>query len=124
MSKKILITGGAGFIGSHFAIKVSKLGYKAVVLDNLTYAANLNNLSAIKTSLLFALIKGDITNRKLVEEILRDEKIPLVVFRNTDANARHFRIEDDFAMDRAAHKPGLDAFETRRLSQIFTNGCL
>ena len=46
--KNYLITGGAGFIGSHFAIKIAQLGHKAIVLDALTYAANMQNLAEIK----------------------------------------------------------------------------
>jgi dTDP-glucose 4,6-dehydratase len=77
--KNFLITGGAGFIGSHFAVKVCNLGHKAIVLDKLTYAADLKNLSAISENSNFRFIRGDIGDASLVGEILRQEKIDFLV---------------------------------------------
>lgn len=74
-----LITGGAGFIGSHFVEKVCALNHKAVVLDKLTYAANLDNLKAVAQNPNFKLIEGDIINRELVTKILQEEKIDFLV---------------------------------------------
>ncbi len=79
MQKNYLITGGAGFIGSHFAIKVCKLGHRAVVLDKLSYAADLNNLSEIEKSDLFKFYKGDICDFETVSNILSKEKIDVIV---------------------------------------------
>lgn len=79
----ILITGGAGFIGSHFVRRVINQGKRAVVLDKLTYAGNLENLKDIredsKTSRQFKFYKGDICNQELVEHILSEEGIDTVV---------------------------------------------
>lgn len=77
--KNFLITGAAGFIGSHFAIKVCELGHKVIVLDKLTYAANLGNLNSIKDSKNYKFIEGDICDFDLVTKILHDEKIDYVV---------------------------------------------
>lgn len=74
-----LITGGAGFIGSHFVEKVCALNHKAIVLDKLTYAANLDNLKAVAQNPNFKLIEGDIINRELVTKILQEEKIDFLV---------------------------------------------
>lgn len=74
-----LITGGAGFIGSHFVEKVCALNHKAIVLDKLTYAANLDNLKAVTQNPNFKLIEGDIINRELVTKILQEEKIDFLV---------------------------------------------
>lgn len=79
MTKNYLITGACGFIGSHFAIKIAKLGDKAIVLDKMTYASNLDNLSSIKDFSNFKLVKGDICDEELVAKILIDEKIDFVV---------------------------------------------
>ncbi len=79
MTKNYLITGAAGFIGSHFAIKICNLGHKAIVLDALTYAANMENLSEIKNSPNFKFVKGSICDSDLVSQILREEKIDFVV---------------------------------------------
>lgn len=79
MSNTFLITGGAGFIGSHFVEKVCALGHKAIVLDKLTYAANLDNLKLVAANPNFKLVKGDIANHALVTKILAEEKIDFLV---------------------------------------------
>ncbi len=60
----ILITGGAGFIGSHLTrLFVNKYPhYKIVNLDALTYAGNLNNLKDIEHASNYTFVKGDITD--------------------------------------------------------------
>ena len=67
MSKSILITGGAGFIGSHvvreFVLKYKN--YKIFNLDSLTYAGNLENLNDIDFLPNYKFIKGDITDKLL-----------------------------------------------------------
>lgn len=76
-----LITGGAGFIGSHFVdfllsdSCVSKLVKSVTVLDKLTYAGSLSNLKESQQDPRFRFIKGDINNSKLVKEILADNFI-------------------------------------------------
>ena len=71
MSKKILITGGAGFIGSHvIRLFVNKYpNYQIFNLDNLTYAGNLTNLSDVERLSNYFFIKGDITDEKFMEDI-------------------------------------------------------
>ena len=79
----ILITGGAGFIGSHFARRMIHQGNRVVVLDKLTYAGNPENLKEItdnsKTAQHFKFYKGDICNQELVEHILSVEGIDTIV---------------------------------------------
>lgn len=70
--KNLLITGGAGFIGSNF-IKYMLKRYdscKVINLDALTYAGNLENLKDIKDCLRYTFIKGNITDRTLVDSIV------------------------------------------------------
>lgn len=78
----ILITGGAGFIGSHFVRRMINQDKRVVVLDKLTYAGNLENLKDItedsRRSRQFAFYKGDICNQELVEHILSVEEIDTV----------------------------------------------
>jgi dTDP-glucose 4,6-dehydratase len=78
-SRNYLITGGSGFIGSHFAIKVCNLSSKVIVVDKLTYAGNLENLAAIKNSQPFKFFKGDIRDQALISKILSEEEINCVV---------------------------------------------
>jgi dTDP-glucose 4,6-dehydratase len=69
--KSILITGGAGFIGSHLTrLFVTKYpDYHIVNLDALTYAGNLNNLRDIEKASNYTFVKGDITDMELVKEL-------------------------------------------------------
>ncbi len=69
---KILITGGAGFIGCNFVRHMLKEhpDKKIVVLDKLTYAGRLENLEEIKDRIEF--VKGDICDKKIVEQAMKD----------------------------------------------------
>jgi dTDP-glucose 4,6-dehydratase len=71
---KILVTGGAGFIGSNFVRRVidNPKYAKVTVLDSLTYAGNLNNLAPISKSQKYVFIKGDICNLEIVSEVTKD----------------------------------------------------
>ncbi|MGH2647657.1 MAG: dTDP-glucose 4,6-dehydratase [Ginsengibacter sp.] len=71
MKKSILITGGAGFIGSHLTrLFVNKYpGYSILNLDKLTYAGNLENLKDIQDKPNYTFIKGDIEDIELVKDL-------------------------------------------------------
>jgi len=77
----ILVTGGAGFIGSNFIIDWFKNSKDQIVnLDKLTYASNLSNLESINQSELpYIFIKGDISDTKLVKSILKKYKIKKII---------------------------------------------
>ena len=77
----ILITGGAGFIGSHVVrLFVNKYpDYKIVNLDKLTYAGNLENLRDIENAPNYAFIKADICDGGLMDRIIADENIEGVI---------------------------------------------
>lgn len=80
-SKIILITGGAGFIGSHvvrlFVNKYPK--YKIINLDKLTYAGNLNNLKDIENKPNYEFIKGDIVDSDFILKLFQNYKFDGVI---------------------------------------------
>jgi len=78
---KILITGGAGFIGSNFVYYMQEKypDYKLVVLDALTYAGNLETLKTASENNNFKFIKGDISDRDFVFDLFKNECFDIVV---------------------------------------------
>lgn len=74
MSKCILITGGAGFIGSNLVqfLRRERPDWRLTVLDALTYSGNLDNLAGIKPSDRFRFVRGDICDRAIVDHVMAD----------------------------------------------------
>lgn len=72
--KKLLVTGGAGFIGSNFIkYMLDKYSeYKIINLDLLTYAGNLENLAKVENNSNYTFIKGDICDSNLVNQLVSD----------------------------------------------------
>lgn len=68
--KTILITGGAGFIGSH-AVRhfITKYPYRVINLDALTYAGNLANLADVESNPRYHFVKADITDPSAIKEV-------------------------------------------------------
>ncbi len=97
MVRNILITGGAGFIGSHVVkLFVNKYPeYKIVNLDKLTYAGNLENLKGIENTSNYKFIKGDICDKTLLEDIFKKENIDSVIHLAAESHVDR-SIEDPF----------------------------
>jgi dTDP-glucose 4,6-dehydratase len=92
----LLVTGGAGFIGSNF-IQFQLKTYEEVQivnLDKLTYAGNLENLRAIERDSRYSFIQGDIADRKLIVELINRHEIDAII---------NFAAETH--VDRSIHKP-------------------
>jgi dTDP-glucose 4,6-dehydratase len=77
---KILVTGGAGFIGSAFVrMAIAGTEWHVVNLDKLTYAGNLENLTAVDGNERYRFVHGDIGDAKLVDSLLNEEKPDAIV---------------------------------------------
>lgn len=125
---KIVVSGGAGFIGGNFIHYMTKKypDYRIVCLDSLTYAGNLSTLKSVENNLNFRFSKTDITDREAVIALFEDEKPKMVV---------NFAAESH--VDRSIENPGiflntniigtqilLDAcrkFDTERFHQVSTD---
>ncbi|MFA5554214.1 MAG: dTDP-glucose 4,6-dehydratase [Phycisphaerae bacterium] len=79
--KNILVTGGAGFIGSNFVRMVldEHPDYTIINLDKLTYAGNLENLAGFLENPRHKFVKGDICDAKLVEKLVSEHKIEAII---------------------------------------------
>ena len=79
--KTLLVTGGAGFIGSHVIRKlvVDHPEYQVINLDQLTYAGNLENLDDIENRSNYSFIKGDIVDASFLEKLFREHTIDGVI---------------------------------------------
>ena len=125
---KLLVTGGAGFIGSNFIFYMRKQHpeRQIICLDKLTYAGNLSTLASVMDGPNFEFIRGDIADRGLVDSVFEEEKPNIVV---------NFAAESH--VDRSIENPGvflqtnvlgtqvlLDAcrkYEVRRYHQVSTD---
>jgi dTDP-glucose 4,6-dehydratase len=104
----ILVTGGAGFIGSNFVLDWLAQSSEAVVnLDALTYAGNLENLASLAGHPGHVFVKGDITDRALLDRLLAEHRPRALL---------HFAAESH--VDRSIHGPG--AFIKTNVEGTFT----
>lgn len=78
---KLLVTGGAGFIGSNFVIYMLQQHpqYEIINVDALTYAGNLENLKSVEDNANYTFVKADIANKEAIEAIFAQHKIEVVV---------------------------------------------
>jgi dTDP-glucose 4,6-dehydratase len=104
----ILVTGGAGFIGSNFILDCLSVQDSYILnVDALTYAGNLENLASLKGNPRHAFVHGDICDRPLVDRLLATHKPRAIV---------HFAAESH--VDRSIHGPG--AFMRTNITGTFT----
>ena len=71
---KILVTGGAGFIGSAVVRQAIRAGHEVVNLDVLTYAANLENVASVSNAPGYAFEQADIRDRAALDRIFADHR--------------------------------------------------
>jgi dTDP-glucose 4,6-dehydratase len=107
--RKLIVTGGAGFIGSNFVHHWCQQypGDRVIVLDALTYAGNRNNLAQLESKANLRFVKGDICDRALIDELLQAEGIDTIA---------HFAAESH--VDRSILGPG--AFVQTNMVGTFT----
>lgn len=92
-TKKILVTGGAGFIGFHFSKKLLELGCQVVGFDNLNeyYDVKLkyDRLAILQEFEQFQFIKGDLADKNALEQLFEAERPDIVVNLGAQAGVRY-----------------------------------
>jgi dTDP-glucose 4,6-dehydratase len=98
MKNTLLVTGGAGFIGSNFILQwMEREAAPVVNLDKLTYAGNLRNLERVSADPRYTFVHGDIADRKIVGECLRDHRPRAIVHFAAESHVdRSILGPDDF----------------------------
>ena len=133
MTRNILITGGAGFIGSHvarlFATKYPD--YRIVILDKLTYAGNLENIADVCAMPNVEFVEGDITDPTLVERLFAEYAIDGVLHLAAESHVdrsisaplvfAHNNIIGTLVLLEAARKAWAGNYEGRRFHHISTD---
>lgn len=111
----VLVTGGAGFIGTNFIFYILERypDWNIVCLDKLTYAGNLNNLKPILNNPNFKFVKGDICCKKTVERLFEENNLDIVV---------NFAAESH--VDKSIDNPSLFLRSNVKGVQVLLNACL
>ena len=100
-SRSIVITGGAGFIGSHVVrLFVNKYpDYKIINVDKLTYAGNLANLKDIEDRPNYRFVKMDICDFEAFYQLMQDEKVDGIIHLAAESHVDR-SIKDPFTFAR------------------------
>jgi dTDP-glucose 4,6-dehydratase len=98
MEDLILVTGGAGFIGSNFVLQwIAEESCRVLNLDKLTYAGNLNNLRSVENHPRYGFQRGDIVDREFVRNLLERERPRAIVHLAAESHVdRSIHGPDDF----------------------------
>ena len=105
--RTLLVTGGAGFIGTHFVLRAVAGGARVVNLDKLTYAGNLENLDSLRGNDRHVFVHGDICDGALADQLFATHRVDAVI---------HFAAETH--VDRSIDAP--DAFVRTNVVGTFT----
>jgi dTDP-glucose 4,6-dehydratase len=105
--KVLLVTGGAGFIGSNFVMEAIRRGHRVINLDSLTYAGNVENLATIESNPAYTFVHGSILDGALVSSLLATQQPDAII---------HFAAESH--VDRSIVGPA--AFVETNITGTFT----
>ena len=125
---KILVTGGAGFIGSNFAYYMLEKhpDYDIVVIDKLTYAGNLHTLEDAMKNPKFTFVKGDITDREFIFDLFEKSNFDIVVNFAAESHVDRSILEPEVFLKTNIHGTQvlLDAskkYNVKRYHQVSTD---
>ena len=117
----VLVTGGAGFIGSHVSKRLMEFGYKVIIVDNFNeYYDPLLKEDRIKIFLKgykFKLYRADITDFKNLRKIFQENKIDIICHQAAQAGVR-YSLENPFIYEEVNLKGTLNLLELAKEFKI------
>ena len=130
---KLLITGGAGFIGSNFSRYILEKypDYEAVVFDKLTYAGNLDNLKDVEARFgdRYAFVQGDIADPEAVDAVMQDHEVDTIVNFAAETHVDRSLMEPDafiktdvygtYVLLEAANKYGVERYHQVSTDEVY-----
>jgi len=131
--KNLLITGGAGFIGSNFVryILTRYPGYRVVVFDKLTYAGNLDNLqdTAAQFADRYAFVQGDIADATAVDAVMQEHRIDTIINFAAETHVDRSLMEPDafiktdvygtYVLLEAANRYGVERYHQVSTDEVY-----
>ncbi len=128
---RVLVTGGAGFIGSNFvrSLVTSYPTYEVVILDRLTYAGNLHNLSSLLHEQRCSFVQGDICDERLVANCMQecDAVVHFAAETHVDRsllNAQDFlttNVQGTYVLLEAARRSSIQRFLHISTDEVYGN---
>jgi len=131
--KNLLITGGAGFIGSNFVHHILEKypNYHVVVFDKLTYAGNLDNLQGVEERFggRYAFVQGDIADAAAVDAAMESHEIDTIVTFAAETHVDRSLMEPDafiktdvygtYILLEAAKKHGIERYHQVSTDEVY-----
>jgi UDP-glucose 4-epimerase len=125
---KVIVTGGAGFIGSHITDELLRRGYKVVILDNLA-TGRMSNIEHVLKNKNIEFVQGSITNLSLLnkifagaEYIFHQAAIPSVPRSINNPKASHTaNVTGTLNVLIAAHNKGVKKVVCASSSSVYGN---
>jgi len=127
MSKKVLITGGAGFIGAELTKLCVEHGYNVAVIDTLTYAGDTERIKSVQDKISF--YNADVCDRKAVFEIFEKEKPQIVLHLAAESHVDRSILDPSLFLRTniigtqnmldAAKETGIDVFVNMSTDEVY-----
>jgi dTDP-4-dehydrorhamnose reductase len=108
--RRILVTGGAGFIGSAVCRHLVASGYEVINLDKLTYAGNLDSLREVEASPNYLFRHVDICDEEVVRDILESDGVEAIMHLAAESHVDRSTAVEERLIARARRAPS-DAIE-------------
>ncbi|XP_026564076.1 dTDP-D-glucose 4,6-dehydratase isoform X2 [Pseudonaja textilis] len=135
LTKRVLVTGGAGFIASHVIVSLVEKypNYVIINLDKLDYCASLTNLKTVSEKENYKFVQGDICEPNFIKELFETEKIDIVLHFAAQTHVglsfwhklefNYVNVYGTYILLRAAHKANVEKFVYVSTDEVYGGSC-